>query len=251
MPFIHPQFGPLHLGRRSVSPRNHKTMAKAFKLHDFLASLPAAPDGLDNTAGITSWGMMDNDNLGDCTCATCGHLIQSWTATSGSEVTVPDLVILTEYEQACGYVPGNEATDQGGVITTVLDYFRDTGVGGYKISAHAEVNLTQMRVQQAVYTFGAMDLGIQLPVSAQNQVGGLWDFVDDEPDQAGGWGGHSVPIVKYDPTGVWCVTWGALQKMSWRWFMWYVDEGHAAISPNFNSPVSVGDLISDLQAVGT
>jgi len=250
--FVHPTRGSLHLGRSAVSPRTHKTMAKAFLLHDFLSTLPTPPPVLDNTAGITVWGEFLNDNLGDCTCATCGHMIQSWTAVSGSEVTVSDSAVLTEYEQACGYNPSDPSTDQGGVISNVLDYFRDTGVGGYKISAHAEVNLTQLRVQQAVEVFGAVDLGIQLPISAQNQIGSVWDFVNNTPDQPGGWGGHSVPVVKYDATGVWVVTWGALQQATWRWFMYYVDEGHAAISPQFTkSPVPIADLISDLQAVGT
>jgi hypothetical protein len=227
-------------------------MAKAFALHDFLAALPAAPAAFDNSSGITDWGMMDNDQLGDCTCAACGHLIQTWTAASGAEVTVPDTAVLTEYEQACGYVPGNPATDQGGVISAVLDYFRDTGVGGHRISAHAEVNLTQLRVQQAIYAFGAMDIGVQLPVSAQDQVGTLWDFASPTPDAPGGWGGHSVAVVKYDATGLWCVTWGALQKMTWRWFMYYVDEGHAAISPDYDkSPVPTDQLVADLLALNT
>jgi len=254
-PFVHPTRGPLHLGRPHVSPRNKRTMAKFAVLHDFLAALPTAPDALDNSAGITSWGEMLNDNLGDCTCATCGHMIQAWTADTGAEVTVPDSAILTEYEQACGYNPADPATDQGGVITAVLDYFRDTGVGGHRISAHAEVNLTQLRVQQAVYVFGAVDLGIQLPVTAQNQVGGLWDIIDNDVtgDAApGSWGGHSVPIVKYDATGIWVVTWGALQQASWPWLMYYADEAHAAISLDYTkSPVATDQLVADLQAVGS
>jgi len=49
---------------------------------------------------------------------------------------------------------------------------------------------------------------------------------------------------------VWVVTWGALQMATWRWFMYYVDEAQACISPNWKSPVPVADLVSDLQAVG-
>jgi hypothetical protein len=250
-PYIHPTRGPLHLGRPRVSPRNTKTMAKAFRLHDFLATLPTPPDALDLTGGITSWGEMYNDSLGDCTCAATGHMIQSWTATNGSEITVPDSAILTEYEQACGYNPSDPSTDQGGIITTVLDYFRDSGVGGYKIQAHAEVNLTQLRVSQAMTVFGALDGGVQLPVSAQNQVGSVWDFVNDTPDEPGGWGGHSIAIVKYDASGVWCVTWGALQQMTWRWFMYYFDELDACISTLWKPPVDVSQLVGDLQQVGT
>jgi hypothetical protein len=246
-PFLHPRLGPLHLGKAAPSPLTRKSMAKAFKVHSFLAQLPPPPTELDNTGGRTDWGMMENDNLGDCTCAACGHLIQTWDGQ-----TVPDSAILTEYEQACGYNPSDPSTDQGGIISNVLDYFRDTGVGQHRISAHAEVNITQLRVQQSIYAFGAVDLGIQLPTSAQNQVGQVWDFINDTPDAQGGWGGHSVAAVAYDASGVTCVTWGQLQRMSWRWFMWYTDECHAAISPDYTSgPVPVDDLVADLQAVGS
>jgi hypothetical protein len=234
------------LGRPRVSPRTHKTMAKAFRLGDFMATLPPPPDSYDNTDGLTAWGMELNDSLGCCTCSTCGHMITAWT----KGVIVPDSAILTEYEQSCGYNPADPSTDQGGMITTVLDYFRDTGVGGHRISAHAEVNLTQLRVQQATATFGAIDLGVNLPVSAQDQVGSVWDFVNDTPDEPGGWGGHSVPVVKYDSTGLWCVTWGALQQMTWRWFMYYVDEGHACISADWDA-VDIAQLSEDLNEIGT
>lgn len=253
-PFIHPVRGPLHLGRSNVSPRNRKTMAKAFKLHDFLVTLPTPPNTLDLTSGITSWGQMLNDSEGDCTCAECGHAIQSWTAAGGSEITVPDSAIQTVYEAVGGYVPGNESTDNGAVIKDVLDYFRDTGVAGYKISAHAEVDITQLRVCQAAYAFGALDFGIQLPISAQNQVGSRWSIVGDGQtgDSApGSWGGHSIALVSYDTSGVQFVTWGALQSADWDWVMLYADEAHAAIFPGFTSPVPVADLIADLQSVGS
>jgi hypothetical protein len=232
-------------------------MARAFALHDFLATLPDAPNIFDNTSGILDWGMMENDKLGDCTCATGGHLIQAWTAASGreKEVTVPDAAVQTAYEKACGYVPGVPSTDQGGEISAVLEYFRNVGIGGYKISAHAEVNLTQLRVQQAMYVFGAIDLGIALPMSAQAQVGGMWDIVDNQVTGAaapGSWGGHSVPAVYYSPRGVDVVTWGAIQAMTWRFFMYYVDEAHACISPDYSqSPVPVNQLVADLAEAGS
>jgi len=255
MTFVHPTFGVLHLGRHSPSPRNARTMAKAFHFHDYLADLPDPPSSWDSTGGITTaWGMMLNDVEGDCTCAACGHLIQSWTISSGGptgEVTVPDSAIQLAYEKACGYDPADPASDQGGVISNVLDYFRDVGIGGHRISAHAEVNLTQLRISQAISLVGAIDIGIELPVSAQSQVGGLWDFVADSPDMAGGWGGHSVAVVQYDPSGLSCVTWGRLQKMTWRWFEYYCDEAHAAISPDYKRLSGMNNLSDELNALGS
>lgn len=253
-PYIHPTRGPLHLGVSAPTVVTPKRLARAFLVHSFLDTLPVAPDTFDNTNGILDWGMMLNDNLGICTCAACGHLEQAWTAASGAEVTVPDSAILTEYEQACGYNPADPNTDQGGQIGTVLDYFRDTGVGGYKITAHALVNMTQIRVQQAMYVFGGLDLGIALPITAQQQVGNVWDIVDNaqSPEaQPGSWGGHSVAAVYYSPDGVDVVTWGLIQRMTWQFFMYYVNEAQACISPQWNPPVDVSQLLSDLQEVDT
>jgi hypothetical protein len=160
--------------------------------------------------------------------------------------------VQTAYEGACGFNPNDPFTDQGGVITNVLDYFRTTGIGGHKITDHAEVNLTQFRIEQAVSTFGGLDMGILLPKSAQDQVGDLWDIINFDVTglaSPGSWGGHSVPIVKYDPTGLWVVTWGKLQKASWRWLECYADEGQACISPDYKS--SNTELVGALQQVGS
>jgi hypothetical protein len=253
-PFNHPTLGPLHLGRPRVSPRTHKTMAKAFRVHDFLSTLPVPPATLDLTGGITSWGMMLNSDEGDCTVAECGHAVQCWTAAAGSEITVPDSAIQTAYEKVGGYVPGDASTDNGAMITDVLEYFRTTGIDGHSISAHAEVNLTQLRVSQALNVFGALDFGVQLPASAQNQVGSRWSVVGDGKtgDSApGSWGGHSIALVSYDAQGVKFVTWGALQDADWDWVMLYADEAHACLSPEWHAPVDVSQLSQDLNDVGT
>ena len=250
-PFVHPTRGPLPLGRPRVSPRDKKSLRKAMLLQSVLSNpiLPDPPEELDLTNGRTDWGVMLNNNLGDCTCAALGHLIQVWTG-----ITVPDSAILSTYEGACGYNPADPNTDQGGIISNVLDYFRDTGVGGHKITAHAEVDITELRVKQAMWMFKGVGIGVVLPISAQEQVGGLWDFVNmayNPDEQPGTWGGHAIALVKYDPTGVWCVTWGLLQKMSWRWMMYYCDEVQACISPEVQSEVVDSNQLGEkLIAVG-
>ena len=50
-------------------------------------ALPAPPPKLDLTTKIKgAWGMMDNDQLGDCTCAAAGHLIMEWTSNAQSKM---------------------------------------------------------------------------------------------------------------------------------------------------------------------
>ena len=81
----------MKLGRKAI-----KTDSRTLAFGDYLTpGLPPPPPSADWTKGITSWGMMLNDTLGDCTIAGAAHAIQVWTANTGSMVTVPDSTILS------------------------------------------------------------------------------------------------------------------------------------------------------------
>src|SRR5215471_10150806 len=65
----------MKLGRKAV-----KTDTRTLMLGNYLAStLPPPPAAYDQTKGVTGWGMMMNDTLGDCTIAGLGHAVQVWT----------------------------------------------------------------------------------------------------------------------------------------------------------------------------
>ena len=53
-------------------------------------SLPTPPASFDLTSKVHAWGMMDNDQIGDCTCAAAGHLIMEWTANAGKKMITPE-----------------------------------------------------------------------------------------------------------------------------------------------------------------
>src|SRR5215831_17287905 len=76
---------PVRLGK--ATPRHdHRTLRLARYLP---TSLPPPPASCDwSTKDSPAWGMMDNDTLGDCTCAAMGHAIQVWTASNGGEITL-------------------------------------------------------------------------------------------------------------------------------------------------------------------
>lgn len=219
---------------------------RTLKLAKYLSpALPPPPPSCNWTKGVGSWGMMLNDSLGDCTCAAVGHGIQVATLNSIGEITPPDSLILSLYENACGYVPGDLSTDQGGVIVDVLNYVRKNKPGEklhhhkqkFQLYAYADPDITNTtHVKQAIQLFGVVDIGLQLPISAQTQVGSVWDVVGNPntnaDSQAGSWGGHSVAIVAYDAETVTCITWGALQQMTWNFWNTYVDEAYALL---FNS----------------
>jgi len=224
------------------------------------SSLPVPPRVVDNSHGIQSWGMMGNDTLGDCTCAAVGHLIQVWTATASSEFTTPDSDIEALYSGACGYVPGNPNTDNGGSLLGVLNYWRNKGVPGTgdKIAAYVALDPTNYKhIQDALWLFGAAYIGLMLPLSAQSQVGQIWcESNDSSQNEQGSWGGHCVAVVGFDGGGLTCVTWGALQRMTWGFWHTYCDEAYGVLSADWLSKAGtspegfdLAQLQADLTAV--
>jgi hypothetical protein len=218
---------------------------RTLKAERLFAGLPTPPPSLSWFGDVTNWGMMLNDTLGNCTCAAIGHGDQVVSLnTPVGLITPPDVLILNLYEHACGYVPGDPSTDQGGVIIDVLNYVRKNGLGHkrkpyphkkkFPLFAYADPSPNStLHIMQSVQTFGIVDIGLQLPVSAQSQVGGVWDVVGDPKtdanSQPGSWGGHSVIVAAYDSVGPTCITWGQLQKMTWAFWNTYCDESHALL----------------------
>jgi hypothetical protein len=216
----------------------------------FTAALPAPPPAVTNSQGLTDWGMMLNDTLGDCTIAGVGHAIQVWTLAQGNEVTVPDPTVLQYYEQWDGYNPNDPNSDQGGVELDVLNDWRQQGFASQPLLAFADPDpQDSLHVQQAIYLFGGLYIGLQLPISAQTQD--VWD-VDTSPNgQPGSWGGHCVFVPDYDADTLTCITWGQLKKMTWGFWGTYCDEAHALLSPNWQPPAGfdMATLQADLAQV--
>src|SRR5215469_7613863 len=124
----------MKLGRKAI-----KTDSRTLMLGKYLtAKLPKPPAKADWTKGITSWGMMKNDTLGDCTIAGVAHAIQVWTANTGSIQTTPDSTVVEYYEKWDGYVAGDPSTDRGGIELDVLNDWKKNGFNGHKLAAFAD-----------------------------------------------------------------------------------------------------------------
>ncbi len=220
----------MKLGRKAI-----KTDSRTLALgRYFTPSLPPPPSALDWTKGITGWGMMLNDTLGDCTIAGCGHAIQVWTANTGSETTVPDSTVLSYYESWDGYNPDDPSTDQGGVELDVLKSWQKQGFAGNSLVAFADPkpdNLTEVR--QSIALFGGVYIGLSLPLTAQSQD--VWDLVPRGGANAkpGSWGGHCVFVPKYDGKSFTCITWGQLKTMTVAFWNKYCDEAHALLAQDW------------------
>jgi hypothetical protein len=233
---------------------------KRLMLRNYLTpDLPPPPASVDWTKGVTSFGFMLNNTLGDCVIASLGHSIQIWSLNAGTEVTVPDSVIEDYYEWWAGYVPGDPSTDNGYVLVDALNNWRAKGFDYHKLLGYADPDLNNVtHLQQSVALFGGLHIGLQMPITAQSQD--VWSVVPGggPNSQPGSWGGHAVYVCGYNATGPVCVSWGEVIQMTWEFWNAYVDEAHTSfgmmwIENGGASPSGfrMEQLLSDLSAFGT
>jgi hypothetical protein len=265
LPYHHTDGRTLHLGLQPSAPD-----PRDLKLSKYTAALPPPPEEVNWYGSVTDFGQMYNDSLGDCTIAAYGHGAQVVTLNTPTGMqTPPDDLILNLYEKSCGYVPGDPSTDNGGIINHVLNYARKHAMGHkhtpdfhrkFPLLAYAAINPSDTTtVKQAVALLATVDIGLNLPVTCQAQIGSVWDVVGDpatDPDSfPNSWGGHSVIVGKYNSTGPVCITWGAPQQMSWSFWSAYCVQSfallYAAWLEHFQAsqPEMLAQLQSDLLAL--
>jgi hypothetical protein len=195
--------------------------------------LPAPPATVNNVAGMgSSFGMMLNDNLGDCTCAGFYHARQVWTYNAnGTEVTEPDPDVEDLYEQACGYNPASSGPGPGGNEQHVLKFLLRTGApigpngaSRDKIVAFVEVDARNTDdVKRTINDCGVAYIGFPVPtnVTPDNKV---WDY---DPNAKMTNDGHCVVLVGYDANGATAISWGSLYTLTWAFVNKIVDEVYA------------------------
>jgi hypothetical protein len=250
---------------KKLGKKPAKVDPRTLKLEKYVKTLAPPPVSVNWSHGITSWGMMLNNTLGDCTIAACGHAVQAWTANASTEKTLPDWVIQDYYSAWDGYVPGDPNTDNGGILIDVLNNWRKYGfgyrtnhMGADLLTAYAAVNLSnQTEIEQAINLFGGLYIGIELPITAQTQT--EWTVVGNGKtgnSAPGSWGGHCVQVVGYTSEYITVVTWGSLLNMTWEFWNTYVDEAYALVTPDFvaadgvsPSGLALSAMLTDLTIV--
>jgi hypothetical protein len=159
-------------------------------------------------------------------------MVEAWTAEDTGQTTViPEADVLTAFDAV---KVADEQGNEGAHELDVLNYWRQSGIGGREILAFSRVPLFDSTlVKTGAYVFGGLYIGLQLPASAAQQE--VWDWNGDliGPNEPRSWGGHAVDVVAYDPDGLVVVTWGHLQKLTWSFWERYCDEAYCIISNDF------------------
>lgn len=222
----------LKLGKKAPTPDDRDLLFATYTT----SAIKAAPVGFGHLKLVTEpWGVLLNDELGDCAIAGPAHETMLLNAAAGKQVAFTDANIVDAYTGACGYDPSNPATDEGCIVRDVLGYRNSVGLTDstgavHKIGAYVAVKTGDwVETLQALYVMECVGLGIQVPQSAmdQFQAGQPWTVVHDSPII----GGHYVPLMARPEEDVLkVITWGQPQLMTRAFFEAYCDEAWCYIS---------------------
>ncbi|MCI3277538.1 hypothetical protein [Streptomyces cylindrosporus] len=215
-------------GRRPHDPdRPHLKVSRL--LTTDLPAPPAAADWL-SPVPADAWGMLGNDEVGDCTIAGIAHKrIGDAYANQGLRLDISTADCLKYYGHF-GYRPGDPSTDNGAVCQDVLAYWHTHGFRGEKNLAYARINVDDHNeVKQAIHLFGQIYCGVTITQAAEDQFNGeeVWSL-----KRSPVLGGHCITIGAYDRRGLDAVTWGTVHRMTWRWWDVYGDEAWAVFNPS-------------------
>jgi hypothetical protein len=219
-------------------------------------AMPTPPQNVDRASRVATWPMYKNDVWGCCTIAGIAHMLGAQaTYAKGAELTYDDAEIATAYEGVCpGFDPATDANDNGAVMSDVLAYMASTGLmpgtsvaDQHKITAYAQLrDMSPANLKLAMYLFGSVYIGVNLPQSAQEQFsrGEPWTYQKGSRIA----GGHCVVLQKDTPAFVnefTAISWGAAVRVQDKWLATYMMEAWVAITPAwFQSNAHTIDAVS-------
>ena len=202
--------------------------------------LPTVPAIFGHYPQVSAWGMLGNDNVGDCTLAGAAHAVMLWNAAVGLQVKFAERDVLADYSAVSGYTPTDPATDTGADMLEVATFWKNVGVRDasgvrHHISADLSVDITRLdHVMLGAYLFGCIGLGLDLPGDAEDQFdsGKPWQLTGRKDSL----GLHYVPLVgRNSLTNPLCVTWGRLHAMTPDFLAARLRECVVYISPEYVS----------------
>jgi hypothetical protein len=170
---------------------------RTLQFNKYFSTLPYVPQ-TSHWLNAPPLGMLMNDTIGDCTIAGIGHNQRIWSKQNNIDYAMTDAQALAAYIAVTGlegaaFNPATGENDNGCACLDVLKYAQNTGTGGQKIGPYVQVDVSNhSHVEHAQFWFGGLYIGINMPVSAQNQPV-IWDVPKGGltgPGTPGSWGGH-------------------------------------------------------------
>lgn len=211
-------------------------------LGDFLdnaATWPSVPArGWEFAVDPSAWGMLGNDQYGDCGPAGAMHLAQAQSSNAGNPLHATTEQTLALYSALTGFNPTDPSTDQGTVLVDLLNYWRDTGIemtdaAGKavlnKIVGYASLDISSVAQRRyAAFVFGGAYLGINCPQSAEQDTSN-WTYQAGSPIA----GGHCVVQVGEGAVGGKTISWGLVIPTTNGFYAAYLDEGYITVTESW------------------
>lgn len=194
---------------------------------------------------VSVWGMNGNDTYGDCGVAGINHVFMAAaqvTGVTGKEQWPSDQQVVDFYLQYTG------GQDTGVVLADFLAYVRKNPFYGHAVQGFAPVGVHDIpALQFTVDAYTAAYTGIKVTKAMQDAFadGRPWTLPDLWSPVMGG---HCVPIVGYDDSHLYAVTWGQVQRISYAAWHFISDEAWAVIPGEFQKDDGRGIDLSVLQA---
>lgn len=193
---------------------------------------------------VSDWTMLGNDMINNCPIATIGHTIMQWTSDAlGMSLALSDEDIVCAYKALTalennghGYDPETGENDNGCYMLNALNYWRIRGIGGYKCDGYVQLEPGNVQhAQEAIHLFKSINVGLNLPLTAQNQflANTYWSVMPYGPigdAEPGTWGGMSATLLGYDQDGFTCIIWGKPYHLTYNFYKIYCDEAYAPVS---------------------
>lgn len=200
------------------------------------ALLPTPPTIPWGRAGLVkNYGMLGNDQYGDCVPAGQDHLIMVRNKVVGVDVAFTETDALDSYTSMTGFSKWNPFSDQGTDIQEAAAFWQKTGMRDtvpnfHQIDAYVDIQIGNIdEVLLASWLFVGVGIGVNLPASAENQfrAGQPFSVVQGDGDE----GGHYIVIIDIATNGnPICVTWGAEQELTRDWLAKYMNFGIGYLS---------------------
>lgn len=216
---------------------------RTFDLSDYLEqeNLAQVPShhNWGNKIQPDKWGSLGNLKINNCTIASAGHLIMTWTSSIGKIHKPTTKAIVEAYTELTGYNPETDGIGEPIEALKALKFWRKHGVDGRKISAFAKLAFkNREELVEAIYLYGGIYVGMNLPLSAEKQYneGKKWTVPRGGTKglgEPGTWLGHAMIITGYKKNELRAITWGREIIMSIDFWETYVDEAYAIFSEDF------------------
>ena len=216
-----------------------KRLMKMPALGDFLDKATVWPmvpaQGWEFPVDPSDWGMLGNDQYGDCAEAGILHMIQAQSANTGNPLHATTDQALALYTAVTGFNPNDPDSDQGTVLTDLLSYVKTNGVEmtdatgktvTVEVVGSASLDISSIaQMRYGTYVLGGSYLGINCPQQCEDDTNN-WNFASGLPIA----GGHCIPRLGEGADGGQIISWGLKIPASNGFLLSYLDEGYCLIT---------------------